>query len=272
MTDKAKSIAEYFKLWLQRQKAGNDLVPTIQRLSEEAEWQRGAWNAIREEAPEEVKTEVDERLARAAETLQTQLPLPPRYSSFVCSTITTATTSGSMSTYDAILRVDDLHYISRESAEPLTIQYMRIQTRNDRKAETRRRLDHRFPSLVPCFDTAAASAERAKSQPDQIPLAAIEARNLLDKLKGELWKEARRSVRENMTWDLMSDRLGAVPDHNSASQALRDQETHRSYLFERLSDLAKHREGMFSQDLNTLWPLILDHIFVVCGSIRGPAA
>ncbi|MBU0768999.1 MAG: hypothetical protein KJ687_07905 [Proteobacteria bacterium] len=272
MIDNAKSIADYISLWLQRQKAGNDLVPAIQRLSEVAEWQVDAWNAIREEAPSLVKDQVNERLARAAETLKTQLPLPPQCPSFVSSAITTATTAGSMSTYDAILQIEDLHNISRESAEPLANLYMSIQVRSDRKAETRRRLNHLFSSLVSRFDAAADSIERAMSQPGQIPLAAVEARNLLDGLKGGLFEKARRIPKENMTWERMSDRLGTLPDKGSASKALRDQKSHHSALFSRLSDIAKHKKGGFSQDLNKLWPLILDHIFVICGSICDPSA
>lgn len=266
--DKSKDCADYLKTWLSRHKAAGDLVPHVQRLSEEAQWQHSAWAAVRPVAPAHLRADVDARIDHAFVALKTQLPLPPDYGSFVSSAAASTVTSSTMSTYGAVLHVEDLNCIAPAVTAQHIALYQELQGRHNRSIEVRALLEQRFRRLTPQFDHASAAVQTAKSQPDKVPFAATEARNLVDALKGELLEAARRVPQENMTWKLMSDRLGTVPDPACGAQSLRDQEAHRRDIYGRLSDLIKHRRNAGSRELDAVWPLVLDHIFVVCGSVK----
>ena len=89
----------------------------------------------------------------------------------------------------------------------------------------------------------------------------MEMRTFLYKLKGELFSKAREHPGENMTWELMAERLSPA----SGRQIVLDQESAHSSLTDTLSRVGKGRPSAF--DFNEAWARFVDHVFSVCGEV-----
>lgn len=139
-------------------------------------------------------------------------PLPPDYSPLAMEAVATSAANTSVSTYGAVLKIGDLKNIPPEQSEPYLFPYRALQEKYNRRSEVRNLLERKLPSLLSQFDRSASAYDTAKSQPEQIPTAALELRNLLDEFKGELIERARRYPKENMNWETMAERLGVIPD------------------------------------------------------------
>lgn len=105
-----------------------------------------------------------------------------------------------------------------------------------------------------------------RAQTGERTAAAMEIRTLLDGVKGELWERAKKWPKENMTWDIMADRL-AVNDLTGHSKELMTQGKIRSSLIHRLSDIGKDREGGSATNLDYIWTEVLDHLYAILGLI-----
>jgi hypothetical protein len=171
-----------------------------------------------------------------------------------------------MSTYTAVLTARDLECISLPDATPVIVSYRALQAAQDRAAMTRARLGALFPGVLAQFDTAARACELAKSRADDVPIAALEMRNLVDKLQGELFERARRAPKENMTWSTMI-RVLAPEAHSLQHHALTNQAGQRQLLYSTLSNLLKRRGATDLTQLLEAWTFVVDHVFVVCGCV-----
>ena len=99
--------------------------------------------------------------------------------------------------------------------------------------------------------------------------AAMEMRTFLDGLSGELVQMAKRSKTENTpTWEKMAKRLSKNGASSVECQEVLRQETVRSSLVSRLSDVGKDREGSSVTNLNHIWTELLEHAFTVLSLIN----
>ena len=119
----------------------------------------------------------------------------------------------------------------------------------------------KFPTVVSKFDLARRAYQQHELGTGEVTSAALEMRTVLDAVKGELFKRARKTSKENMTWEEMSARLASNMD---SRETLLKQGKIRSTLYEDLSQVAKQR-GVRSID--SLWTQTLDHLFVVLAEI-----
>lgn len=269
--DKSKEMVDYLTTWLSRHKTAADIAPGVQREKERAEWQHETWSAVSSSAPEEVRRKVEEGFELAIKQLKSDLPLPPEYDPSVLPTISTTVTGSSMSVYTSVFTTYHLEQTSSDDVEPYLISYQILNEAHNRPKEVRNLLEQKFSVLVPLFDRALAAFETAKSQPDQIPAAALELRTLIDKFQGELFDRARQRPREDMKWETMAERLGTTPNPDAARKAIHGQLIDRTTIYARLSSLAKRRREEGLAELNALLPLVLDHLLVVAGSINKAA-
>jgi hypothetical protein len=171
-----------------------------------------------------------------------------------------------MSVYGAILTPQDITGFG-DIARPHVTAYQTLQEHQSKSELVRTALSKRFAGLSNQFTEAADSYERAKNDATHISSAANEFRVLLDKLKGELFQLARNTPAENMTWEKMSFRLGALPSVPAGQKAILDQEQHRPNIYTLLSDILKKRQNPSLSDLHAVWPLFLDHVLIVLESI-----
>jgi hypothetical protein len=93
-------------------------------------------------------------------------------------------------------------------------------------------------------------------------------RNLLDGIRGDLFKLARKWPKENMTWQKMAERLAKGGSTGVECQELIRQERNRSSLISRLSDILKDRETGSLTNLDNVWTQVMDHIYTVLAVCR----
>ena len=87
-------------------------------------------------------------------------------------------------------------------------------------------------------------------------------RTFLDGVKGDLFVLARQSPEENMTWETMTARVAQPKGETEYREVLR-QESIRSNLVSRLSEIGKDRRVASGDDLLNLWTQTLDHVYVL---------
>jgi hypothetical protein len=95
--------------------------------------------------------------------------------------------------------------------------------------------------------------------------AANSIRNTLDGLKGDLFKKARTTPKENMTWETMSQRLAKGADE--AGILIRE-DAIRTLLINGLSEILKNREHGSTTNLDNLWTQTLDFIYSVLNLLK----
>lgn len=259
-SDIAKKIEAYYAEWLRRYKTAAEIAPDVQRQYELAQWQAKAYEVP---MPDEVRHEIDPGLGRNLEILKERLPLSPIY----CNTLALGTSTTSAASLMTSALSDMLReYREYDHVDELLGQYRQLQDKHVRINEARLRLERVFPLLLDLFDTAQRAVSMFKLDVEQAASAASELRNLLDKLKGELFRKAQHHKGDNMTWEIMSERLTVIRASASDRQVLLEQEIQRSRLYGDLSSIAKRRNLNMTQ-VEMLWPRVVDHVYVVCGCL-----
>jgi hypothetical protein len=109
----------------------------------------------------------------------------------------------------------------------------------------------------------------AKSGIVERTAAANEIRILLEGIKAVLWEKARKWPKENMTWEMMAERLAKKGPGGTEYHELLSQEAKYLFLFGLLSSVGKDREGKSLNDIENIWAQTLDHIFTVLGLIKS---
>ncbi len=271
MSDYAKLIHDYLSTFLERHRQEAEFVPHVQRALNEASWQLNAVAFLNVVAPDDVRERISRDLSLSYTQLSSSLPLPPQYGTLVFSSVATGVTSSSSAVFEAVrgtLALPEYH----SAAAQFLADYSELQRRHEREATVRRVLVRRFPTSAAQFDTAAKVCLAAQADPTHIAAAANEARNLLDRFKGDLFETARRHRGENMTWERMTKRLvpGAMP--STTRPIVLVQEHARARLYESLSAILKKREALEPTKIEYLWAETLDHLYVVCTAIGDGSA
>lgn len=271
-SDDARDIKTHFDEWLRLFDTAKRIAPSVQQAREFADWQVTAYDVLKVDATSKINA-IDQHLSREFALLKRDLPLPPNYSPIdkygvtfqTTFATTTSVTSGTAAIFDVLLSVADFSGKPSLKADQAIKSYEQLQRTQGRITEARSRLIEHFPILLAFFEQAEKTYHLAAINPDDIPPAALEMRTLLDKLKGELFSKARHNINENMTWTTIAERLARNED---ARNILLEEETKRSQLIGRLSGIQKRREANNLSPLSSAWTLVVDHIFIVCGSIK----
>lgn len=262
-TNVSKEIQDRLEQWLQRQKQSAELVPAVQRAFEDACWQHRALTQLGDAIPEEKKRVLDEQLDLSKRQLERSLPLPPAYAPTAINSMITGVTSSTSTVYGAFLVAADKPKY-KERARHLMQEYAELQGQHQRAAIVSELLGRQFPGLSTQFRLSKDACMIAMSRTDQVPAAASEVRNLLDRFKGELFDKARQAPKENMTWERMVERLATPGRLPTESQILLDEEHRRARVYAKLSKIAKRRDESGSQEISSVWVLTLDHLYVLC--------
>jgi hypothetical protein len=259
----SKEIQDHLEQWLQRQKQSAEIVPAVQRAFEDACWQHRALTQLGDAIPEEKKRVLEEQLDLSKRQLKRSLPLPPAYAPTAINSMTTGVTSSTSTVYGVFLVAADKPKY-KERARYLMQEYAELQGQHERAAAVSELLSRQFPGLSTQFRLAKDACMVAKSQPDQVPGAASEVRNLLDRFEGELFDKARQVPKENMTWEKMAERLATPAGLPTETQILLDEKHRRARIYARLSKIAKRRDESGSEEIFSLWVLTLDHLYLLC--------
>lgn len=260
---------EHLTTWLSRAENIQNAVPIIQSILEVTEWEIEALDNSTAEADEIPLAGLTAKLERDYDYMINALPLPPDYDPIILSNTTAVLAAGSANVYDHVTRVGDLGTPDASTyALKFGAQYRDLLERHSRPQTVRDLLAKlRNPQTLQRFDRAFQAYMVAKSGVGKRTTAAAEMRTLLDGIKGDMFEIARRSPNENMTWGILAKRLSKGSNDGPEYQELIDQGIERSRLISRLSDVLKDREGGAITDLDNVWTLLLDHIFIVLGLI-----
>jgi hypothetical protein len=256
---------DHLEKWLDRCRKANAAAPYVQRTLETLRWEAEVFNDRPDIADEIPLGDLSATFGRQHQHLTEALPMMPEYDASKVSMGTAVATSASATTYTYITRVGSLpNQEARDYATQHTSAYRQLQDSHDRPQEVRALLQKLGnPQTLDRFDRALRGVLTAKHGIKERTAAANEMRNLLDGVKGDLFQKARRRPRENMDWDIMTQKLTSVQIGSVAHQELREQKSRRGSLYNQLSSVLKDREGHARIDLDDLWSQVLDHLYVV---------
>jgi hypothetical protein len=261
--------AEYLESWLEKFKSAEDVAPEVQKNLEFTRWQIEAVEACPDESSEVPFPNLTITLDSDIKHLETALPLIPTYDKEQILGSTSFTASGTASIFDFTVRVGDL---GTEDAEEysgkFTIAFQELQKKYDRPNEVRELIERtKNPNTLERFDAARECYESYQIDNSQRTAVAVNMRNLIDGVKGDLFKAAQQQPKENMTWSSMANRIArGGPDGPQAAELLGQEEKH-SALVTRLSDVLKDREAGSFTNIDYLWSDVLDYLVAVLGLV-----
>lgn len=260
-----KELKEYCAEWLRRHRTQEAIVPYVQGIYETAVWEEDARQSIDEaHTPREMTQFIDLMAARNLDEVKSALPLPQNYQRVgyeVLNALSTGMTSTASNVAVVLVAVRPTTGSSTRIDEVID-KYETLQRQQDRRMHARERLKNHFPSLVELFDLAEHKLQLAKGDHNQIPGAATEMRNLLDRLRGKLFAKAKHRPKENMTWTIMAERLCGEDERRRHS--LLDQEVLDCQIRRQLGDLVHRQIELDAREILIVWLLIVDFVFVVC--------
>ncbi len=261
-----KAQKDYLLAWLQRNKDAQGIVPTVQKMIDDLNWQIDALSS----RPEESGEIYLEFKPQSIDKLMGVVPPMPAYDANQVSGLYAMTTSGSTGVFGFVSRVGD---IATPTAQDYSTKYVRsyqeMRSSQDRPAEVREllvRLNN--PNLLARFDRAVNAYSNFRSGLAERTAAAGEMRTLIDGLQGILLEKARQHQGENMNWEIMSRRLSKGTPGGSEEQELLRQKILRGSLISRLSDVLKDHWAGSVTNLNNIWSEVLDHIYIVLTLVK----
>jgi hypothetical protein len=267
---KLKDKRDRLREWLARYRNASEVAPEVQKNLEITEWQIATIESRPQEADEVPLPDLLSTSDSDVAFWGSALPSMPDYDKQLIVSASPFSTSGTVSIHEYASRVGDLGTAPAiEFAASAVGSLDAIYKRHDRSTEVARavgalgstNLGERLTATARGYqDYAVGGTARAA--------VAILMRNLVDGLKGELWQRARTHPSENMTWELMADRIAiggsGTPQH---TELLKQEGRHASFVA-RLSDVAKDREGGSARNLDLLWTEIQDYILTILRLVK----
>jgi hypothetical protein len=255
---------DYLKTWLEQHKKAQDVAPYVQKNLELTEWEL---KAIRD-CPEEVKETFplpENVFHRDLAFTKNSLPMIPDYDKGRVMDATAVSTSGNSVIYSL---VSDAFRLGTPEAikysEQHSNSYRELQRSQDRPKEVLKLLEKlKHSTILDRYNKAERAFLLLKAGTGERSAVALQLRNVLDGMKGILFERARMDPKENMTWKVMAGRLAKGDSGSAEHNVIIEQESIRSVLIDRLSGIAKDREGKTFRDIEDIWSRVLDHIYTV---------
>ncbi len=261
---------DYLNKWLSRFQDAKDIVPEVQKNLEITNWGLETIRNRPHQSDEIPIIDLENNLKRDYDYTRSAFPMLPEINPVMPGTATSMATSITFAVYDNVVKYGNLGTPDAINySNTYTKRYHEIQLAQQRPQQVQNLLkQHCGQNTVNRFIAAEDSYWQAKSGTTNGRESALEMRNTLEGLKGDLWQLAKRTKNENMTWERMSERLAKNEGHGIECDELINQGTVRLSLIDRLSDIQKDRVPLKTADLDHLWTQFLDHIFTVLGLIK----
>lgn len=269
--NKLRKIQAYLTEWLANFRKAQDRVRLVQSNLEITDWELEVLNN-RPEASDEVPrpdlTDVyDERLRH----LESAIPSLPDFDEPQFASTVAYTTSSSAVVFTYVSRIGDLGTPDAvDFSRQYTAAYDEILEKQERETEVRELMAERASEGSRArFDSTMVAIAAVKAGVGQRTAAGNEVRNLLNGIKGDLFQRARKWDSENMTWDVMAQRLAMGGEDSYETQELAKQGAAHAALLDRLASVAKDGEAGSPTNLDYIWTETLDHLYVVLSFVRG---
>ncbi|MCI0527531.1 MAG: hypothetical protein L0Y56_08830 [Nitrospira sp.] len=269
---KLEKKRKHLQKWLRRVKKAQDTVPQVQINLELVNWQIEALANPPDEASEIPLIGLSSTLDQDTNYWIGALTMIPKVDGDLIMAASAITTTGTQSIYEFVTRVGDLPTPGAIAyTEKYTTLYHQLHITQNRPEAVRSLIEKlNNPQTLERFDEALKAYLTTKAGTEKHSTAGKEMRNLLDGVKGDLFKIARKWPKENMNWQVMAERLVIGEVAGMEYHELINQGPIRSSLIDRLSDILKEREGGSFTNLDNVWTQVLDHIYITLGLIKFP--
>ena len=265
-TEKFTLTREHLRLWLERCQQAADAAPRVQQIYEDVDWAVRTLESRPPEAADIPTSQLDECAESIHQRVTSGFPMIPPVHLNVLASATATTVSSSSAVLTYVVDVSHLHTprTERYASESLS-EYRQLQESHQRPDLVRTLLEANLPASVPKFDSARDAYQRDKAGHGTDTAVAIELRNFVDGLQGELFELARGQPRENMTPKIVLERLfSSAPTRKEVEQ----QFAQRSGLIEALSAIAKRRDSSRVYDVDAVWARVLDHALIIANALN----
>jgi len=255
--------------WQDGFKTAQEIAPQIQRNKELTEWQKNALKDLPEEASDIPVIGLEDQLNRDFTHLKLNLPIIP--SNDVASFAYTTGSSSAITSeiFSIVSRAGDIDTPETKSYSKKYAQsYQELQESQSRSNEVRKLISELGNNqTVRRFDDAKEAVTLYKTGTYKRTGCATDIRNLLAGVEGDLFQNARKWDKENMTWETMAERLSK--EECEFDEIIR-QKGVRSSLLDRLADVLKDREGGSITNIEFIWTQVLDHLIALLVLCKKP--
>lgn len=252
-------------MWLDRFGRASKVAPYVQRNLELTEWELKAVTDCPDKAKESFPDSIGDAIDRDKEFVEKVLPIMPNYDEERIYLTSAVTSSGTVIINDFIYQTVILGTPeAKEYSEKYTGQYQKLQESHDLPKEVRSLIEKlKNSEVLRRFDEAEKTYWLLKAGPGKRTQLALELRTLLEGIQGYLFELARKTPKENMTWQIMADRLSKEGLGSIEHSVMLQQESIRSVLINDLSIIAKDREGKTLRDIENVRAKVLDHVSTI---------
>ena len=256
---------------LESAKSLGDAVPAIQRMLDVAQWEEDALSTLPSDASGLPLFELGATLARETDFMLSRFPESYALSPSINASATAYSSSGASAVFSYVDAVASIRTPTALSyAESVEQEYRRLQASLERTDSVRALVTTLGNArTLDLFDKAASAYASAAAGLLEPAAAALAMRTMIDAVKGDLWAAARSHPKENMTWSIMSGRLGKGAGDSPEREELILQEQNRTALIRDLSTIAKQRPS--PESVGNLWARVLDHLDAVLGLMEPGA-
>lgn len=266
---KLEEKQEHLTDWINKYNKATNALPFVQKQLDITNWEIDALNARPDEASEIPFPGLASAFERENDFLKRVLPQMPEYDMQQLLYSTAASTGGTIDVYEYITRVGDLDTPAAiEYEKTYSNAYQELQAAQNRRQSVRDFvLKLRNPQTLDRFDKASKAYSASKIQAGERTFAAYAFRDFLNGVKGDLFNFARKWPNENMTWEIMAERLTNGSQSMGFQEIIRQKDKHSS-LLSRLADIAKDRESGALTNIENVWVQVLDHVHTVLGLVN----
>lgn len=260
---------ERFEDWIEDYHQRQEAYSFVQQNLDFTNWQVRAYKDRPSEADEIPSPYNPKKIERENQYLQGLYAIPSEPISPSHFSGTAVVSSSSSDVYTDLTRVGELRSCeAAKYANSYIAQYQQLQEAKDRLNQVKGLIGKlENPDTLERFDTVYKAHMEARRNPTKRRGAAMEIRTMLNGVQGDLFARAQGWPKENMTWEKMSSRLTIGEQNGVAHKELIRQESVRSSLYSRLSDVGKGIEGGAVSNLDFIWTEPLDHLYTVLGFI-----
>jgi hypothetical protein len=253
-----EETAQYVAQVLESVRQWTQAAPRLQELHDQLKWQEDVLTNCPTEATSLMQSGIGNIASQNQTYLKNLIPMPPPIDPKTISVAMAIGTSGATMVYGQLTVVASLGTPTAVNyVQDYTSRYQKLQAAQDRPQAVRALIGKLNPNTLDRFDKALAAFNHATLGIGSESAAAAVIRTLLDGVKGDLFSLARLNPNENMSWDVMAQRLG-----KSNRATIVREDTLRSSLYSQLSSILKDRGGALTT-LAHLWTQVLDHLFTV---------
>ena len=260
-----KAARDYLTNWLANFQKASEAVPFVQKAKDTFDWQCEAISQQPKGTESLVLYNPSSGFAMSYGDIPNILPMIPNIDPKAITHVNTIAASGASGTFEQILKIGEIQgEVNYVYYREQSTRYQALQRSQDRINEVQSLVQrHCSANILGQYKRAVTGYYNVKSGSSDASAAALEMRTLLDNIKGELFERARTVPRENMTWDVMVQRVYSGAATTPRHTELLDQGIKRSDLINYLSTVAKRRGGGQPYNFEDLWAMVLDHIYIL---------